>query len=220
MRGVYPGSAYGSAGRFRMLGVLLSVWAGCLLLCSAPALGREVHLYKSSFGSGGAGPGEFDEPAGIAVNEVTHDVYVVDSGNNRVEEFDSTGASIGEFSPPGGFSDPTEIAIDNSVSPSALDPSKEDVYVVDTGQGVIDKFSPNGTYLNSVTGTPKGKFEPGLVAPFGIAGIAVDTNGTVWISTLSHAIYRFNDSLVNEYISQWETPDLGEPEKAWRWAIK
>ena len=164
-------------GRFRVLGICLFVLVVGTPLCSAPALAREVHLYKSSFGSKGPGSGEFDEPTGVAVNDVTHDVYVVDSGDSRVEEFDSTGGFIDEFSPPGGFSDPTEIAIDNSATPSALDQSKEDAYVVDTGLGVVDKFSASGAYLGQVTGTPESKFEPGLVAPLGIGGVAVDWGG-------------------------------------------
>ena len=32
--------------------------------------------------------------SGVAVNDTTHDVYVVDSGNNRVEEFNATGTTF------------------------------------------------------------------------------------------------------------------------------
>ncbi|MGH2903511.1 MAG: hypothetical protein ACRDK7_08020, partial [Solirubrobacteraceae bacterium] len=65
-----------------------------LLFWSAPALAKEVHVFKSSFGSEGSGPGQFKEPYGVAVNDTTHDVYVVDSGNDRVEIFNSTGTTL------------------------------------------------------------------------------------------------------------------------------
>jgi NHL repeat/WD40-like Beta Propeller Repeat len=181
----------------------LCAYVGCVLLWGAPAQALEVHHFERSFGSEGSGPGQLKAPEGVAVNDVTHDVYVADTGNARVEEFGPTGLPIGEFTPPGGFVEPTEIAIDNSGSP--LDPSREDVYVVDTGRGVIDKFSSSGAYLGQIVETPEGKFEPGLVAPRGIGGVAVDPGGTVWVSTLKRPIYSFSDGLVNEYVSKRET---------------
>lgn len=122
----------------RSFGVCLCMLAACALLSSAPALAKEVHVYESSFGSEGAGPGQFSEPAGVAVNDVTHDVYVVDRGNGRVEEFNSTGSVLlaefnGSAAPTGALSQPSEIAVDNSSNP--LDPSREDVYVVDSEHG-------------------------------------------------------------------------------------
>ena len=54
------------------------------------------------------------------MNDTTHDVYVVDGGDNRVEEFTSAGVYIGQFNgsaaPTGAFDEPTTIAVDNSGS--------------------------------------------------------------------------------------------------------
>lgn len=44
-----------------------------------------------SFGSPGSGAGQLKSPAGVAVDQATGDVYVVDSGNNRVDEFGPEG---------------------------------------------------------------------------------------------------------------------------------
>src|ERR1700677_3703082 len=151
-----------------------------LVLVASSAQALEVHKLQSSFGSAGAGPGEFERPAWMAVNDSTNaiaepaagDVYVVDRGNNRVERFSATGTYLGQFNgsgtyedeeeavkvktgaaaPTGAFSSPMEIAVDDSGSP--LDPSAGDVYVVDLDHGVIDKFSPEGAYLGQLTGTP------------------------------------------------------------------
>ncbi len=71
---------------------------GCLLICACPvgALEQRGHALGFSFGGEGEGDGQFrfedasvkvSEAAGIAVSEATGDVYVVDRGNDRVEQF-------------------------------------------------------------------------------------------------------------------------------------
>src|ERR1700722_2961432 len=197
---------------------LVFVVVGVLLLCSV-AVGKEVHVYVSSFGSGGSGSGEFNEPRGVAVNDVTHDVFVVDRGNNRVQEFNSTGTAVIceiKGTKTETFLKPTGVAVDNSGDPG-LDPSDEDVYVVDSGHGVIDKFNSNcepqppltGADTPAVTkgGKSGGLFEPeaGLVLPRAIKGVAVDENGDVWVSTQGGPIYQFNNELANKYVSERET---------------
>jgi hypothetical protein len=111
-------------------------------------------------GQPGSGAGQLEGPMGIAVNETTHDVYVVDSMNNRVERFSQEGEYLSEFNgsglegegeragsggkpgeiDTGEFSHPAAIAVDNSCAlhrPALTgteceesDPSAGDVYVV------------------------------------------------------------------------------------------
>ncbi len=45
--------------------------------------------YLTSFGTGGTGNGQFDEPAAVALDKEGH-VWVADAGNNRVQEFTQT----------------------------------------------------------------------------------------------------------------------------------
>jgi hypothetical protein len=208
----------------RGLGILLCVLLGALCWSSV-AEGKEVHVYSSSFGGTGSGSGEFESPGGVAVNDVTHDVYVVDRGNDRVEEFDSAGTYMRELNGSGllageekeagsggqpgekltgRFSGPSEIAVDNSTGPS-----REDVYVVDRGHGVIDKFSSTGAYQGQLTETPLvknddgevtgGPFEAGAGHPRSIQGIAVDNKGVVWVNIYEGPVYSFsNTSTVTE----------------------
>jgi NHL repeat/WD40-like Beta Propeller Repeat len=188
--------------RFLLVVVCWLCGLGCVLACGVPvAQARTVHVLVGVFGSGGSGSGEFDEPWGIAVSDVTHDVYVVDSRNHRVEEWSSSGSTfLGEFAPPGGFSQPTWIAVDNSGDP--LDPSDGDVYVVDKGHGVIDKFTATGSYIGSLTGpAPKG-----VSRLFGaLEGVAVSPSGEVWVLEANGEIYNFSDGLVNEYLGERST---------------
>ncbi len=189
------------------------VAAGC---SSAPALAKEVHIYKTSFGSAGAGTKQFNAPGALAVNDATHDVYVVDGGNNRVQEFTAAGVFIAQFNGSGTFLNegvtkapapllkPGQIAIDNDPA----SPSYEDVYVVDRSHGVIDKFNPTGEYIGQITGasTPGGLFEPpGSEASSAIQGVAVDPAGTVWVTTQGGPIYSFTNAVENKYASERTT---------------
>jgi DNA-binding beta-propeller fold protein YncE len=50
-------------------------------ICSA-------QVYQTEFGSTGAANGQFSAPVGIAL-DASGNIYVVDTGNNRVQKFDS-----------------------------------------------------------------------------------------------------------------------------------
>jgi hypothetical protein len=188
---------------------------GGVLALPAAALAVSGYGFSGSFGSAGSGNGQFSEPLGLAVNEVAPgsvgDVYAIDRGNRRVEVLSSTGAYVSQFngsaSPAGAFSWPAErfgfnllpgnaIAVDNSGKTKAEDPSVGDVYVMDTGNNVIDKFEADGTYLGQIA------MEGSEV--FGGMGLAVDPGGTLWVYRNHNGgaiINRYSDALSNELLS-------------------
>jgi DNA-binding beta-propeller fold protein YncE len=174
------------------------------------------HVFSSHFSGSGASP--LSEPTGVAVNNTTEDVYVVDKGNDRVVELNSTGTTVlaefnGAAAPTGAFSEPEAIAVDNSGDSSA-----GDVYVTDSGHGVVDKFSASGTYLGQIVGTCENAGEiPPLCGSFAgfsrLLGLAVDAGGVVWISQESQAatsseIDAFSDEETNGFLSRRE-PQTG-----------
>ena len=165
--------------RTRRLFCLLVLASSVLCaLPAAPALAARGHEFAGAF------PGGFAGPAGIAVNETTGDVYVVDKGNNRVEVFNAAGTKLeGEFNgsgsnvlvegkpagsgglpgevPTGRFDEPEGIAVDNDPA----SPSFGDVYVVDTKGHIlgssseeermmIDKFTAGGRYIGQIATNP------------------------------------------------------------------
>lgn len=172
---------------------------------SAEAL--PIHAFGSSFAKEGSGAGELLEPTGVAVEEVAlaqaGDVYVVDTGGNRVQWFSSEGKELkGEFdgslTPAASFSSPTSIAIDNSSSP--FDPSAGDIYVADFGHSVVDKFDAEGKYLGQIaTGL-------GGAALGEIYGVAVDGDGDVWVDQASKEIDRYDNALANALVSSTSSP--------------
>ena len=69
----------------------------------ATAFGATARVFQSTFGCAEHAPGcttttpdpyPLLEPWGVAVDESTHDVYVIDSGNHRVEKFNEKGAFV------------------------------------------------------------------------------------------------------------------------------
>ena len=125
------------------------------------------------------------------MNNVTGDVYVVDKGNSRVDEFNPTGTKLeAEFKgsgTAGELTEPEAIAIDNSGETTSEDPSLGDVYVTD--HNVVDKFTATGEYKGQITGTcenKEGKEETppscnGFVPFEPLEGVAVDPKGQVWV---------------------------------------
>jgi DNA-binding beta-propeller fold protein YncE len=198
-----------------------------IALAATPAVAFRGHIFSSTFGAEGSGNGQFKEPSGVAVNEATGQVYVLDQGNSRIEIFDHEGKYLSQF---GGSETPEKafafgtvaltggITVDNScyfkkLSGSACtsaDPSNGDVYVTDRGNKVVDKFSAEGAYLGQLeedcgkAGCPAFRFTGGE-SPVNPAGVAVDTGGTVWVyyspEDLPSDVVSFTNSEPSAFVS-------------------
>ncbi len=183
-----------------------------LAQCLPPPLPGESHPCLSSFGS-------FSNPNGIAIDESTGDVYVADIGTDTVYKFDANGNPVnfstlgsnaltgsatpaGSFSFPSLYGNPAAIAVDNSNNPS--DASAGDLYVMDAGHGVIDKFSPSGAYLSQIAG-----FTPATgSSEYELLGLGVDASGNVRIHVHPAATQRnavvdvFDNSATNHLVAE------------------
>jgi DNA-binding beta-propeller fold protein YncE len=205
------------------------------LLWSAPALAitQRGHVFGSSFGTTGAGDGQLSKPSGVAVNETSGDVYVVDRANNRVEQFSAEGAFIrawgygvldgaketqvctsgckagltpgktGPVTAKGQLALPEGIAIDNSTS--SEDPSAGDVYVV------ADTYPENSFVLKY---GPNGEFKgrvnkTGETEEFGrVEGVAVDSNGIVWIAWSEGYLTDYTNGEPNKRVNKEEEIEI------------
>ncbi|MFC5530320.1 SMP-30/gluconolactonase/LRE family protein [Cohnella yongneupensis] len=71
------------------------------------------------WGSLGTGDGQFNHPSGIAIDSEGY-IYVADSGNNRIQKFDSEGRFIRKWAKPGpgkpgvDLKNPADIAFDSA----------------------------------------------------------------------------------------------------------
>lgn len=153
-----------------------------LAITAGSALAREVHVFNSSFAEPGTGNGQLElrEHSGVAIDPTTGDVYVADTGNGRIEEFQSNGTFIRTF---GSFADPTFVAIDNSAAGS--------VYVVDSATATVSKFDSAGVLVASWGSA--GHLTGNGVEAFGeIAGIAVDGSGRLDVLNTSSKLFQFD----------------------------
>ena len=155
--------------------------------------------FITKWGSLGIGDGELEFPRGIAVDS-SDTMYVADTGNNRIQKFSPAGAFLGSWGGldvvadgksirsghgDGEFDAPRGIAVDSSGN----------IYVADTLNHRIQKFSPDGTFITKwgSYGTGTGQFNQ----PW---GVAVDSSGEVYVAdTLNNRIQKFSSS--GTYIS-------------------
>jgi len=149
------------------------------------------------WGSQGKGDGQFQDPRGIAVDEAGN-VYVADSGNHRIQVFDSSGKFLiqwgSEGDGPGQFKEPWGIAVD----------AAGHVYVADTWNHRIQKFDAEGTLLRQWGGyRATGGAAVGEEGFFwGPRDIAVDAAGNVYATDTGNKRVQVFDSDA-EFLDQW-----------------
>jgi RHS repeat-associated protein len=135
---------------------------------SAPVIAGGA--YVSSFGNEGGGSGQFSHPTGVARDSKGH-IWVVDSYNNRVQEFNEAGEYLSQFgtygSGNGQFMWPSALAID----------SKDRIWVVDTNNERIQQITDEGEYLREV------EVELELGGP---VNIAIDSEDHLWVANANN----------------------------------
>ena len=186
-------------GAIRTILATLAILTGGLMVKAQSSFGFGGYrtLPSVEFGTAGSGNGQFEGVAGIAVDDSTGDVYVVDHGNSRVEKFDASGNYLSQFTgvetPAGSFSG-YSVAVNNSCAIYELTgsecaeifPDNGDVYVVDSGHEVVDIFDSDGKYVSQITG-------PSSSVPFTeqLVGVAIGPQSNIWVAE-STKILHFN----------------------------
>ncbi|HEV2945483.1 MAG TPA: hypothetical protein VGX26_10260 [Solirubrobacteraceae bacterium] len=198
--------------------LVLAVALSTLSLSVVPTSAAVPGSVIGEFGSPGSGEGQLNQPSGIAA--VVSTIYVVDTGNDRVQLFSPRGSYLSQFGTAGSgnaqFNGPTAVAFDNVCESrhlsqgecEVLDPSAEDVYVADTGNNRIEKFSKEGVYISQfgTAGTGEGQFDHP-------SGVAVDNEGNVYVAdTANNRIEKFNSS--GTYVAQFGTAGHDEGQLA------
>ncbi len=128
----------------------LNISAADLATVSDPA---NIPVANGFKGGDGSGPGQFSRPRGITLDQ-SGNVYVADTGNARVQKFDSSGTYISSFgikgSGQGQLIAPNGVAVDASGN----------VYVTDADQHKLVRFRPDGEFDKEWTGPPDRFYGP------------------------------------------------------------
>jgi NHL repeat len=188
-----------------------------LVLVPSAAFAARAHVFGSAFGGSGSGSGGLSLSAGgpgaaassVAVDGVSGDVFVADTGNHRVDELSSTGVFVSMFggevdkttkgdvctaasgdqcgvgvsgSAPGEFEDPVFVAVDEGSGGGG------EVYVADAGDELVSKFDAQGEVVtgwgnNGLGEAPDGQLYGTMAhGKFGApSGLAVDGAGNLWV---------------------------------------
>jgi hypothetical protein len=153
--------------------LVLVVTAGLCVVAFGAVRGVAPALAAVSFGEAGSGAGQFVEPHGVAVDQESGDVWIVDRNNNRLEKWSGGGEFL--FASGWGVADghteaaqtctnlcfrglpavgypgagdgqlrsPEGVAVDNGL----LSASRGDVYVFDIANYRVDKFDSTGAFV-------------------------------------------------------------------------
>jgi hypothetical protein len=202
-----------------------TIFFGLIILCASfavsasPALGSSSsHVFTTSFGSATstpANPYPLSGPADVAVDQTSHDVYVVDSANHRVEKFNSSGSLLLMF---GKHVNKTQVlaeapepqqnvcvpSVDEcqtgaaSSTPGAFNTPAFIAVDNSTGPNAGDVYVADTTGPSNTAGGIVSQFEPTghliaswskggqLVRPNGIDGIAVDSAGELFVMSAEY----------------------------------
>jgi uncharacterized repeat protein (TIGR02543 family) len=142
-----------------------------------------VPSFVSSWGSYGAGTGQFKDPIGIAI-EPNGYVYVADNNNHRIQAFNSSGAYLFQFGSLGTGDGQFKCPWGISVSPNGY------VYVVEYLGHRVQVFNANGSFIFKFGsyGIGNGQFNYPT-------GIAIAPNGYVYVVENSgQRVQVFNSS--------------------------
>jgi hypothetical protein len=197
---------------------------------AGPAAAERLHAFEKTIATQGTGAGQLELAApvialggnggdekggsGLAVNNSTHDIYIADTNNHRVDEYAATGGFIRAFgygvldgkpelqtctatcrpgisgSAPGQLETPLFIAVDNSPV------GEGDIYVADSTDNTITKYTSEGQLMagwntnGQLTSPPTETF-------IRLNGIAVSDIGNLWVdakTTLGNELIKYEQS--------------------------
>jgi hypothetical protein len=170
------------------IGILgaLALLAG-LLLTAAPVHAAGTHFFLETFGS--AEEPTFGEPLGMAVEQTTEDLLVIDGEANTVSRWNSDGTPS-EFPALGtnvisgltfGTSAEVQVAVDNSGGET-----DGNIYIPQVS-GSVEIFDEEGNSLGSLTESTEGE----LAEP---CGVAVDSSGNLYVGDFGGTIHKYEPS--------------------------
>jgi tripartite motif-containing protein 71 len=165
--------------------------------------------FEKSWGSAGAGTGQFNGPTGIGLDQSTpQNLYVADPGNNRIDVINTSSGAFGTS-----FGSKSILGAD--LRGVAIDPVNGLLYVVDDTSGTIHEFSiPSGTYIRDIGAAwtlAQGNTGQSCCAPdgeFANGGreATVDGAGHLWVGDMPDYRVQVFDSLGNFVMAESESP--------------
>lgn len=150
-------------------------------------------VHQFDIGKGGSGPGELDEPSGLAVHSDGR-VFVADTWNRRVAVFDGDGSHLTNFRVRGWYNDTINRPY------LALDEARDVLYVTDPDGNRILVYTPSGDCIGSFGQDGDDQSIGQFTA---VGGIAIDEDGFVYVTdSTAGTIMKFEPFPVPETTEQ------------------
>jgi DNA-binding beta-propeller fold protein YncE len=145
----------------------------------ASGSGEPVGAYQYTSDVTTAAPAPFASTRGVAVDASGH-VWVLDRGNDRVDELSATGEYLAGFgtkgTAEGDLDEPLGIAVN----------AAGDIWVAESETERLQEFSPAGTVLKVITDKSLTAFEP--------LGVAIDSSGNIWVIDDENGVIEFSST--------------------------
>src|SRR5574340_55872 len=143
---------------FRYIVIVITILAAGGWLAFVPFAQEPPYQFVAAWGEKGSGPGQFNDPTGIAV--AGGEVFVSDSRNGRIQVFDFKGRFKRQFGTPG--KEPGQLG-----RPMNLAIHGNELYVAEYFNDRVQVFDLDGTPRRTIgkSGSGPGEFN----APGGVA---------------------------------------------------
>ncbi len=177
-----------------------------LVAFAGSASAAEPPEYLGSFGPDGTEATGFEKAGSVAVDQQTHDLYVLDADAGTLAKFDLLGnpVAFGGSEPyiSGNEITGLEIALGGGNRQIAVDSASHTIYVTGKNRTALQAFGPDGEPHLFSAGPGAGTNEvPGFES---LLGVAVDGEGRVYASDASSGIVAIY-ATSGEAVSQFET---------------
>ena len=161
------------------------------------AAADESYLFVRSWGGQGSNGGQFVLPHSLATDPIGN-VYVTDTGNNRIEKFNSDGTLISAWGSEG-----TGDGQFSQLHDVNVDPKGDFVYTLELGNHRVQKFTSNGTFVTKWgfenTGGEGASRQPHQ--------LALDSTGNVYLTDRANSEILVFDSN-GKYLMRWGLEEL------------
>ena len=170
-------------------------------------------LFVAKWGTEGSGDGQFRFPTAITVDANGH-IYVIDADNHRIQKFSSNGAFLLKWGTEGSGDGQFDFKTESDPARGGITvDAAGNVYVSDTGNGRVQKFSSKGQFVAKFGMQEWQRASDDDLVFYNPVGLAIDNDDNVFVADAGDSrVVKFN---AVQLLANWGGPaqDAGKFDK-------